>query len=180
MIIVGIDPGKEGGIVGIDDDKRIMFLEVMPQEIIEVYHLFQSLKKKNHIIMVYLEKAQAFPQNGSVAMFNYGKHCGELEGVLTVLGLPYELVPPQAWTRRIHFEHKKYSEKSSKEKSKEAVVKLFPGIKLTDPNKPKATKYHEGIIDALLIAEDGRQRLWKRVKEPSGDSSHTFVKTPES
>lgn len=180
MIIVGIDPGKEGGIVGIDDDKRIMFLEVMPEKIIDVHHLFQNLKKKNHVIMTYLEKAQAFPQNGAVSMFNYGKHCGEIEGILMSLGIPYELVPPQSWTSRIHFNSRRYSERSSKEKSKEAVAELFPGIKLTDPNKPKAVKYHEGLIDALLIAEDGRQRLWKKVKEPSGDSSHTFVKTPES
>jgi hypothetical protein len=162
MIFIGIDPGISGGIVGIDEYKNIMFLHVMPSTIQELEKIFSDLQKKRYILMIYLEKAQAFPGNGSVSMFNYGCHFGELLCLLKTMGIPYELVPPQTWTKKIHLPYKRGTKKTSKEKSKESISILYPGVCLKDPSKKKAKEFHLGLIDALLIAEFGRQKLMKR------------------
>ncbi len=94
------------------------------------------------------------PKNGAVSMFNYGVHFGQLLGVITSLGIAHTLIPPTTWTKTMHVGTTKTE---PKEKSLQAVRRLFPGQKLTFGEKAK--KPHDGLIDALLIADYGRRIL---------------------
>lgn len=156
MLIVGIDPGVHGGIVGINGHKEIQFLHVMPEDFMGVDRIFKELSRMKTPLMVYLEKAQAFPGNGAVSMFNYGCHFGELRGLLKSLGMPFKLISPSVWTRAIH---EGINGAHSKEKSKNAVLKYFPGVCLRNPEMKKSRSMHTGLMDALLIAEFGRREM---------------------
>ncbi len=161
MLIVGIDPGKYGGIVAIDKHGEIQFLEVMPQEFLDMVSIFVELVKlKRAPTMAFVEKAQVFPGQGGVGNFTYGEHFGTLQSALKTSGMPYELVPPQAWTKVMHVGCCDASSKS-KQKSKQVMKKLYPGISLTNPHSTRSKNMHDGLMDALLIAEYGRRRMLK-------------------
>lgn len=157
MIIVGIDPGKTGGIAIIRPSytsQRDVDLLVMP-EIQEFAAKMQWLETDTSAdCHVFLEKAQSFPGQGIASAFNYGVGYGELLGVLWALGLAHTLVPPRTWTKAIHAGTK---DAEPKKRTLEAVQRLFPEMKLTANDRCK--KPHLGIVDALAIAEYGRRKL---------------------
>lgn len=151
--IVGIDPGAKGGIAFIAPDTgAVLRLMPMPD-----YRVFTDTLDAPHPRAVFLEKAQAFPKQGVVSVFNYGHHAGVLEGVLIALGIAYRLVPPREWTKVMHAG---IGEKvSAKDKSLVAAQRWFPRVNLLATERSRIP--HEGLIDALLIAEFGRRLLNK-------------------
>jgi hypothetical protein len=156
-MIVGIDPGKTGGIVTITRQKcSVIDLMVMPEHPQELIGYLEELVAASPAggIHVFIEKAQAMPKNGAVSMFNYGVGYGQLQGILLALKLPHTLVPPKTWTKVMHAGA---SGTEPKKKSLEVAHRLFPGQNLRDPGSMRAQKPHEGIVDALLIAEYGRR-----------------------
>lgn len=157
MNFVGIDPGQSGGVVFLNDDGEIIGSDVMqgPLWFISVMKpLTETIELQT---MIFLEKCQPMPKNGSVSMFHYGTHFGELMGMLYALSLPFELVPPQSWTKTMHAGANKKD--PPKVRSLASVQRLFPKANLLATSRSR--KPHEGLIDALLIAEYGR-RKWMR------------------
>ena len=53
------------------------------------------------------------------------------------------------------------SGKTTKEQSIIAVQRLFPSVDLLDPTKLRSRKLHDGMAEALLIAEWGRRQWMK-------------------
>jgi len=155
MIICGIDPGLKGGIVFLNEKAKILEKAVMPPNATDLHNylrqVFTYLKFQSDDIRVYLEKSQAFPGQGSVSMFNYGTHYGEIRGVLTSLEKTFELVRPNTWTRILHADYKNLA--TPKEKSLKACSKLFAIRDFIAT--PRSVKPHEGLIDAALIAYYG-------------------------
>lgn len=162
MPICGIDPGKHGGIAEIwqtgNPAKTHISCDIMRDPSFLWKH-FTSLKaaviEAPEPFFIYLEKAQAMPGNGIVSMFNYGVHFGHIEGMLIGLQIPYELVPAHVWAKEMHAGA---SGSRPKERSKSVVSRLFPDVNLKNPDNPKSRILHEGIVDALLIAEYGRRK----------------------
>ena len=64
--------------------------------------------------------------------------------------IPYQLIPPQTWK-------KEFSLNKSKEKSIDVCKRLFPGVKLLAT--PRCKKEHDGMAEALLMAEYARRKL---------------------
>ena len=95
-----------------------------------------------------LEKVNAMPGQGVVSMFNFGQNYGFIQGVLKAHEIPYELVTPQKWK-------KEFSCTSDKNTSIEVCKRLFPNVSLKATDRCK--KDHDGIAEALLIAEYGRR-----------------------
>ncbi len=158
MIVCGIDPGLGGGIAIMTPSYAKMGgadveLFVMP-EIQAFVAKMQWVAASDDECHVFVEKAQSMPTNKASAMFNYGTGYGQLLGVLWTLGLTHTLVPPRTWTKVIHAGTK---DGEPKKRSLEAVKRLFPNIKLTATDRCK--KAHDGLVDALLIAEFGRRSL---------------------
>lgn len=147
MIYIGVDPGKNGGIAFIDTFKQSYDVYVFSEETL-LKKLYQFSKYKTDSIKCVLEKVNAMPGQGVVSMFNFGQNYGFIQGVLKAYGIPYELVSPQKWK-------KEFSCTSDKNTSIEVCKRLFPGVNLKATERCK--KDHDGIAEALLIAEYGRR-----------------------
>ena len=69
--------------------------------------------------------------------------------MLEKFGVPYELVKPQKWK-------KEFSVTADKNTSIEVCKRLFPGVNLIPPG---CRKEHDGIAEALLLAEYARRHF---------------------
>jgi hypothetical protein len=175
-IIIGIDPGaKSGGICLMDNQGSRIDVAPMPEIELLADWLEAAHKAAGKSIHVFLEKAQSMPGNGGAHMFSYGCHFGELKAVLMMLALPYTLVPPQTWCKVMHAGA---SAGKPKERSREVVRRLFPQVRLT-PEGSRATKGHEGMMDALLIAEYGRRTLARTEATKVAENIIKFTQPPK-
>lgn len=154
MILIGIDPGQRGAIVW-RDVGGIDHAEIVMPNISEFSLYMRVLKSRfeKQVIHAFIEKAQSFPKQGISSAFNYGQHFGELLGVLMAFGIPHTLIAPGTWTRKMFVGAKPGSPKS---KALEVARRLFPEINLVPEG---CKKPHDGIVDALLIAEYGRRYI---------------------
>lgn len=125
----------------------------MLSEIIETKkRVFEDLVRAFGVKHAFVEKAQAMPGNGSVSMFTYGTSFGRIIGWLETLGVPMTLVPPQTWQKMMHMG----CTGKPKDRSRQAVRRLFPRENLIPHG---CIKLHDGLADAMLIAEYGRRQL---------------------
>ena len=145
-MIIGIDPGQRGAYAAITSSSVDAW--TMPS-LHELADRLSALKPRH----VFLEKGQSMPKQGIASAFNYGHHCGELSGVLVALGIPHTLVRPATWAREMHQGTRLAPAKS---RSLEAAQRLWPWLSFVPAG---CKKPHDGIIDALLLAEFGRRSL---------------------
>lgn len=155
--ILGIDPGKEGGFAVLDGDSVIV--EPMPLtddgdlDVPELHRLIAYYAPS--VSRCYLEMASMRPNQSG--QFLIGRNFGKLEAVLVLAGVKFELVQPQTWSA--HYPHgvtetdraKRY--KAIKAARRRIVAGLYPGIDLK--KTARSTTDHEGMVDALLIADYG-------------------------
>ena len=141
MIWVGIDPGKLGGYAYIIDG----VVKAFPWENIFFARDMRVLTSLyDDDIMVAVEKVSARPGQGVTSMFNFGKSAGYIEGVLTALEIPYQLVPPPAWKREFSLIGK------DKQASIDTCRKLFPELDLRRTERCK--KESDGLAESALLA----------------------------
>jgi crossover junction endodeoxyribonuclease RuvC len=157
-VFIGIDPGKKGGIALIKDDGRLLATLVMPDNVGDIRKWLEQWwdPSRWEIIRAYLEKAQVMFKDGQrqgvSAAFNYGTGYGKLLGMLETMGFSHELVRPQQWQKVMIPGSKKGQSK------KDALIKarqLFPQETFIQKG---CRVPHDGIIDAVLIAEYGRRQ----------------------
>lgn len=155
-LYVGIDIGKQGAIVGIDENKRILLKHVMPivgneYDLNSLIDIIRDLKlyEGEYIPYVGIERPLGLGGNAATATLTMGMGFGYLVGILHSFGISYTKIPPNVWTKEIHKGLNKTLK--AKERSKIIVQQLFPLVDLR--NTPKCKNPHEGLIDALLIAE---------------------------
>lgn len=200
---LGIDPGKQGAIASIDDDSRAARVVVVPtiagekgskveysltdirdvlvhhaREVGGPMRLFVTLEKSQPMPPLFKGKQNAegeAPANisGTIANFNRGV-CRGYEWMLVALGIPYQLVAPRSWQAVMHVGT---PGSSTKQRSIMAAQRLFPSVSLLESARCRVA--HDGMAEALLIAEYGRRALkgelpaakkGKRAAEdPSGD-----------
>ena len=148
--MLGVDPGKSGGLAFVGRDKEI--LELVPMvgipDIVDLIYKHQPAH-------IFLEKAQAMPKQGVVSMFTYGQHFGELVGMIVTLKIPFTLVQPRAWSKVIH--EGTDSKLETKARSLQAANRLYPTAELLA--SPRCKKPHLGLVDALMIAEYGLRSI---------------------
>ena len=147
MLIAGIDVGKRGAIAFIDKETLKAEVYPMPEDYQEIIDLFEN--KKKDLLIVLIEKQQAFPKQGVVSTFNLGIHYGILLGILKTLKIPYEEIAPKKWQKAMLGSGKR-TRKENKKLSLEKAKSLFPYLNIGK---------HDGKSDALLIAEYGRRFL---------------------
>lgn len=150
MIYIGIDPGKNGGIaIIITSNVDSNFNKVVSSEKYSDDNLLNTCRAFTGAnVVCVLEKVNTMPGQGVVSMFNFGQNFGFIQGVLKAYGIPYELVTPQKWK-------KEFSCTSDKNTSIEVCKRLFPSVNLKATDRCK--KDHDGMAEALLIAEYGRR-----------------------
>ena len=106
MLIIGIDPGKSGGVAWTQDGMKEPLAAKMPDT---VHELVDSM-----------------PKNGVASMFTFGQGLGKIEGVLAALAIPYEWVSPQKWQGTLRCQTG-----GDKNLSKRKALELFPRTKWT-------------------------------------------------
>jgi hypothetical protein len=159
LIIIGIDPGLSGAIAMISEDGRIHG-RVMPvlqatktKKMVDEHEVCHILEHRRAAVKhVFIEKVQAMKGQGVSSCFNFGCGWGILRGVCVGLHLPYTLVHPQTW--------KKVMCKGLPNTRDDSIIvakRIWPGIMLKA--SPRSKKEHDGIADALCIAEYGRRCL---------------------
>jgi hypothetical protein len=161
---VGIDPGKAGAIVALivqDDGVKIerFVTPILPDDEIDVYTfltILGNLKTKYNIEHACVEKVHGLYGASAASTFSFGESFGIAR--TAVAGLSNTLVPPKTWQKEMWagvdvIKKKGKTSTDTKAMSLVAASRLFPTLDLRDPNKPKARTPHDGIVDALLIAE---------------------------
>lgn len=100
LFIVGIDPGKNGGIVSITNG-RITDITKMPPTPEDLVNHFlylgfpnQPLGIKSYVI---IENVHSMPTDGAKSAFSFGKQLGNIEGVLASFSIKPYRVSPQEW-----------------------------------------------------------------------------------
>ena len=149
MVYIGIDPGKNGGIAFIETifhKPNGVSVEVFDES--RFVSLLKNLKNQEYSCKCIVEHVHAMPKQGVSSTFNFGVNFGFIQGVLKAYNIPYELVTPQKWK-------KEFSCTSDKNTSIDVCKRLFPGVNLKATVRCK--KDHDGMAEALLIAEYGRR-----------------------
>lgn len=147
MIYIGVDPGKSGGYAIIDDCGVITY----SWDDVFFIGYMKALVRRNDRMMAAVEKVGARPGQGTVSMFNFGKSAGYIEGVLSALEIPYQLIPPATWKREFSLIGK------DKRASIITCHKLFPQADLKRTKRCKVDS--DGKAEALLIAEYARRKF---------------------
>ena len=151
---LGIDPGQKGGIALLWSETK----EVVPYsdaDLIRICRTLYDCVRFGNValeIICCLEKVGAMPGQGVTSMFNFGKAYGYIKGVLESYDIPYQEITPQRWK-------KEFGLNSDKEKSIDVCRRLFPEVNLLAT--PKCKKPHDGMAEALLMAEYARRKLRK-------------------
>lgn len=165
MIFIGIDPGKQGAIATVDGSG--VMANAFPTPLVhsvrgrDEYDLrsITAILRRWHDdlterVFATVEKGQPMPPEvpgGSVANFARGVARG-WEWMLVALEIPYQLVAPVTWQRVMHAGT---PGSDTKQRSIMAAQRLFPGVRLQ--RTQRSTKPHDGIAEALLLAEYGRR-----------------------
>ena len=151
MIYIGIDPGKDGAYAWTDGEDYATYPMGMGAMVHDLSVLLATEAGLSKIVAC-VEKVGAMPKQGVTSTFNFGKSAGFIEGVLTALDIPFQLVTPKMWKSE-------YGLNSDKAKSVEVCKRLFPNVNLKRTERCK--KDHDGMAEALLMAEYAR-RKWGR------------------
>lgn len=176
-MVLGIDPGLDGGLVLLGENSEMFEKWVIPcftsystkknsktgketkstkrsLDLVSLNKIFEIAKPMaTHAV---LEQVASRPGMSAPAVFKFGRVYGTLEGLLVAHRIPYTLCIPRVWTKVIHAGIEGGLE--PKDKSLIALGRLFPTVNLRATDR--SVKPHEGLMDALLIAEWGRRVLF--------------------
>lgn len=154
MNILAIDPGLNGAFCFLDK-KNISFYEMpLTKEKDVDFNLVENILMLNQPDHIFLERAVSFGM-GMKQAFSYGRAFATLELAIKLSGIPVTYVEPAKWTKEMHAGID--SDLKAKAKSIIAVERLFS--KHVHEIPKKKGKYHDGCIDALLMASYGLRVL---------------------
>jgi hypothetical protein len=145
-MIIGIDPGGNGGIAWHDGERARVVK--MPATLQDLWELVDNIRQDGFRegpwakITACLEQVHSSPQMGVKSAFTFGNGFGHLEMALTAAGIPFVRVSPQKWQGALGCRTG-----GDKNVSKARAQELFPDLKPT-----------HATADALLIMEYGRRQ----------------------
>ena len=103
MIVIGIDPGKSGGLVEIHSKNKKCSLHKCPSTTQEMASLLRTAKHSAFVdnlpILVAIEKVHAFPTDARSAAFKFGMNYGMWLGIIGALSVPVIEIAPQTWMK---------------------------------------------------------------------------------
>ena len=167
---IGIDPGKSGGIVGVDDTGRIHLKYVIPLIGREVdtkrmLEIFEFVKRhENENVQMAIEDVHSIFGSSAKSNFQFGWIVGFLEAMVISQRIGYVKVTPKEWqskswygvspvlintgkkTKQGNIKYKVDTKKTSLI----AAQRLFPGETFMASERSRVA--HDGLVDAALIA----------------------------
>ncbi len=176
-IYVGIDPGKDGGIVILFPDNSVekFTIPLIGGFVDEksLSDIFRNIKifEEEHNVKAILEDVHSIFGTSAKSNYSFGDINGFLRGMLVAYKIPFVKVQPKEWQREMFKgvpEKRKPSklDRNGKERKGSidtksmaalAVQRLFPEIDLRKSERSK--KQHDGLVDALLMAEYCRRKF---------------------
>ncbi len=166
MRYIGIDNGKDGAVVVIDETGRVLEKHVAPvigdgKREYDVSAMVRILKPYEHSLVggltfsdgafCWLEAAQAMPKQGVSSTFSIGLGYGLWQGILTALGIPFATVRPRIWQDQMF---RGINHDDTKKASALIASRLSPDTDWRASDRCKIP--HDGLTDAYCIAEYGR------------------------
>ncbi|WP_239651517.1 Holliday junction endonuclease [Neosynechococcus sphagnicola] len=149
--LIAIDPGLSGAISILHSGTLTAHPRPLAGKELVLGAIAQLIRSANPSLAV-LEKVHSMPGQGVSSTFKFGTGYGSILGILVVLGIRTELVPPQTWKRVVL---------QGTTKDKDAAIsycrRAFPNVALV---LPRCRKPHDGIADALCLLEYGRRHLF--------------------
>ena len=138
MLILGIDPGVNGGMAILGDGYAPATRKF---DGATEHDIAEWLREFPPVTAAFIERVASSPQMGVVSAFTFGRSYGFLRGLLVGSQVPFHEVSPAVWQKAMGCRTK-----GDKNVSKAAAQRLWPTLKITHAN-----------ADALLIAEYGRR-----------------------
>jgi crossover junction endodeoxyribonuclease RuvC len=162
MVILGIDPGKDGAVALLSDSNNEVIDTPMlspgkgkraydEPEMLRYLTSYQAFAEGHGGLVAVLEQVHAMPGQGVTSMFSMGEGYGLWRGLFVGLGIPYQLVTPQAWKKLVlaGFGLK------DKNASYQVASRLYPSMNLMGARGG----IKDGRSDAVCLAEWGRRTL---------------------
>jgi len=154
MNVIGVDPGKAGGFALIDNEGKVIayratFVTGAELDLSGISQwIYDCRRSVQGPFIAYIEKVSAMPGWGSTSLFSFGFATGAVHGILAAIQIPRYLVTPQAWKKVVL---------AGTPKDKDAAIaycrRAFPNCDLLAT--PRSKKPHDGIADAICIAQYG-------------------------
>ena len=128
-IYIGIDPGKNGGIGFIYNDKA--YCKRCPATIQEMAEEIKVCKELAPDIQKYalIEQVHSFPGQGVRSVWTFGQGYGQWLGILAAHSIPYTQISPQKWMK--YYNPLPRDKKERKNQLKHLAQQRFPEIKIT-------------------------------------------------
>ena len=135
MIVYSCDPGKDGALVLLDENRVRKIIPFNEDD-------YVSEMQNKHAEICVLEQVHAFSGQGVTSTFNFGKNYGWIRGVLDGASIKIVDVSPQKWKNYFNLSR-------NKEESINLCKQLYPDVNLFRTQRCK--KEHDGIAEAILI-----------------------------
>jgi len=162
---VGIDIGLKGAIAVMSPDGviRTVAMPVIKDQLdLNALHLdmvFTIIQSNNQEVSVVFEKLGVIFGTSKATAFSMGLQLGVMEMLCVSQTVPYTKVPAKQWQKDMFMGVDEIKNAKGKRDTKAmalvAVKRLFPNLKLTFGER--ATKPHDGLVDAVLMAEWARR-----------------------
>ena len=148
---IAIDNGINGGLVVLDSQQNIVEKIIMPvlggtKKEYDIQIIYQFLMKYQDAFAV-LEKAQPQFRDGKKQAFKTGYGYGVLQGLLTALNIPFQIVAPKIWQKKVFAGLECDDTKSA---SILFCKRKWPHEDWTKSERSK--KAHDGMTDAACMA----------------------------
>jgi crossover junction endodeoxyribonuclease RuvC len=146
MNIIAFDPGQKGGIAIHHQGITTAFPMPLAGKVLDLVTI-AALVRSNSPNIAVIEKVGSMPGQGVASTFTFANGYGQIQGLLAGLGIPFELVTPQAWKKLVL---------AGTPKDKDAAIaycrRAFPNVALV---LPRCRVPHDGIADALCLMQYG-------------------------
>jgi hypothetical protein len=172
--IIAVDPGKNGAVAIMTEQSTFAYPLPLVSNELDIFRfkdILVSVRLGINTMQIILEDVHAIFGASAKSTFNFGYICGQINTICCETGCPVLLVQPKVWQKEIWIEEdivgiptkRKYKKSGlpifktdTKKTSFNAVKRIFPLINI--PTTPKSKVPHDGIVDALLLAEFGRRK----------------------
>lgn len=144
--VIGIDPGKGGGIAVVDvETHEVIDVTAMPETLADISDFIEKYKDA---VSAYIEVVHSMPKQGVASTFTFGQYYGYVQMAVACHKIRCVDVLPSKWQQALGVKSKKDEGYTAhKKRLKGKAQQLFPKTKVTLKN-----------ADALLIAQYGREK----------------------
>jgi hypothetical protein len=151
-IVIGIDPGKSGGLVALHPNGKVVATP-MPDTERDIWEWFVGIPTEANVIGT-IELVHSMPQQSAQSGFTFGRGYGFLRACLYAANISFEDASPQTWLKALGIKsgtQKETGKAAWKKVLKGKAQQFYPSLPIW--KEPKSVGKQLAISDALLIAE---------------------------